>query len=146
VSTGLPYTVQSATNTLNIGATSRASYARAGNGSLPENQRSIQRWFNVASFSAPPPLQFGDVGRNTLRGPGTRQLDFSVFKNFRLREAPTPSLQVRGEAFNLTNRTQFNNPAATIGAPGAGTVTSAGSSATFQRLSREVQFALKLYF
>jgi Carboxypeptidase regulatory-like domain/TonB dependent receptor len=146
VYTGLPFTVQSATNTLNIGSSSRASYAGAGNGSLPENQRSIQHWFNVTAFSAPPALQFGDVGRNTLRGPGTTQLDFSAFKNFLLRERPTLRLQFRGEAFNLINRTQFNNPAATIGAPGAGTITSAGSSATFQRLSRQVQLAVKLYF
>ena len=144
--TGLPFTVQSATNTLNIGANSRASYAGAGDGNLPGGARSIQHWFNVASFSAPPLLQFGDVGRNTLRGPGTHQLDFSVFKNFRFREGSMPSLQVRGEAFNLTNTPQFNNPAATIGATGAGTVASSGSFSTFQRLSREVQLALKLYF
>jgi len=91
-------------------------------------------------------LRFGDVGRNTLRGPDTRQLDFSIFKNFLLREGSTPSLQIRAEAFNVTTRTQFNNPASTIGAPGAGTITSAGSTSTFQRLSREVQLALKLHF
>jgi hypothetical protein len=144
--TGLPFTVQSATNTLNIGSGSRASWIGPGNGGLPENQRSIQDWFNVAAFAPPSPLQFGNAGRNILRGPGTAQLDLSVFKNFRLKERSAAYLQIRAEAFNLTNRVQFNNPAATIGAPGAGTITSAGSPVTFQRLSREVQLALKLYF
>jgi hypothetical protein len=144
--TGLPFTVQSATNGLNIAASSRADYAGAGDGSLPESARTLQRWFNTASFSAPAPLHFGNVGRNTLAGPGTKQLDFSVFKNFVLKEGSARSLQFRAEAFNLTNTPQFNNPVSTIGAPGAGAIISAGSPNTFQRVSREVQVALKLYF
>jgi hypothetical protein len=144
--TGLPFSVQSATNTLNIGSGSRASFIGPGNGALPGDQQSIQRWFNVAAFAPPPPLQFGNAGRNILRGPGTAQLDLSIFKNYRLRDHSNAMLQIRAEVFNLTNRAQFNNPAATIGAPGAGTITSAGSPATLQRLSREVQLALKLYF
>jgi hypothetical protein len=138
--------VQSATNGLNIAASSRADYAGAGDGSLPESARTLQRWFNTASFSAPAPLHFGNVGRNTLAGPGTKQLDFSVFKNFVLKEGSARSLQFRAEAFNLTNTPQFNNPVSTIGAPGAGAIISAGSPNTFQRVSREVQVALKLYF
>jgi hypothetical protein len=146
LSTGIPFTVQSATNTLNIGAGSRASYAGVGDGRLLPPRRSLHQWFDVAAFSAPAPLQFGDVGRNTLTGPGTAQLDSSVFKNFFFKEGSTRALQFRAEAFNLTNRPQFNNPISTIGAPGAGAITSAGSPYTFQRLSREVQLALKAYF
>ena len=146
LSTGIPFTVQSATNTLNIGMGSRASYTGTGDGSLPAVQQNMNRWFDVAAFSAPPPLQFGDVGRNTLAGPGTRQLDFSVFKSFFFAERTSPTLQFRAEGFNLTNTPQFNNPLATIGAPGAGAITSAGSPYTFQRLSREVQLAVKVYF
>jgi hypothetical protein len=55
-------------------------------------------------------------------------------------------LQFRAETFNLTNTPQFNNPVSMIGAPGAGAIISAGSPNTFQRVSREVQLALKLYF
>jgi hypothetical protein len=137
--------VQSATNTLNTGGTSRAELIGPGNGSLPASQRTTQEWFDVAAFSGPPLLQYGDVGRNTLYGPGTKQLDFSTFKSFAFNEGKQ-SLQFRAEAFNLLNTPQLNNPSATIGAAGAGTIISAGSPFTFQRLSREVQFALKLYF
>lgn len=146
VYTGLPFTVQSAANSLNIASSSRLSYAGNGDGSLPESARTLYRWFNTADFSAPAPLQFGNVGRNTLAGPGTKQLDFSVFKNFAFQEGSARSLQFRAEAFNMTNTPQFNNPVATVGAPGAGAIISAGSPNTFQRVSREVQLALKLYF
>ncbi|MGD0617123.1 MAG: carboxypeptidase regulatory-like domain-containing protein [Bryobacteraceae bacterium] len=142
---GIPFSVQSATNTLNTGGTSRAELIGPGNGSLPASQRTTQEWFDVAAFSGPPLLQYGDVGRNTLYGPGTKQLDFSTFKSFAFNEGKQ-SLQFRAEAFNLLNTPQLNNPSATIGAAGAGTIISAGSPFTFQRLSREVQFALKLYF
>jgi hypothetical protein len=113
---------------------------------LPSGERSVQEWFNIAAFSTPPTLQFGDAARNSLQGPPTRQLDFSAFKNFALGEGSPRSLQFRAELFNIFNTPQFNNPGVTIGAPGAGAITSAGSPYTFQRLSREVQLALKLYF
>jgi hypothetical protein len=48
--------------------------------------------------------------------------------------------------FNLFNTPQFNNPAAAIGAAGVGSISSAGYKPTFQRTSRQVQFAMKFYF
>jgi hypothetical protein len=142
---GLPFTVYSATNTLNIGGTSHAQYAGTANGTLPSGKQSVAEWFNVAAFTTPGLLQWGNVGRNTLSGPPTRQLDASLFKNFKFGEGLT-NLQFRTEVFNLLNTPQFNNPAATIGAAGVGTITSSGSPYTLQRLSREIQFALKLSF
>ena len=142
---GLPFTVLSATNTLNVGATSHAQYAGASDGVLPSNRQSIAEWFNVAAFTTPGLLQWGNVGRNTLSGPPTRQLDASLFKNFKLGEG-SESLQFRAEVFNVFNTPQFNNPAATIGAAGVGTITSAGSPYTLQRLSREIQLAMKFSF
>jgi len=146
VYSGIPFSVTSATNTLNIGSGSRAELIGPGNGSLPSDERTVQRWFNTAAFSAPPPLQFGDAARNSLQGPATKQLDFSAFKNFNFGREGARSLQFRAEFFNFFNTPQFNNPVSTIGAPGAGAIVSAGSPYTFQRLSREVQFALKLIF
>jgi hypothetical protein len=143
---GIPFSVLAATNTLNIGSGSRAELIGPGNGSLPSGQRTVQHWFDVAAFGTPPTLQFGDAARNSLEGPDTKQLDFSAFKNFALSEDGVRSLQFRAEFFNIFNTPQFNNPVATIGAPGAGVITSAGSPYTFQRLSREIQLALKFYF
>jgi hypothetical protein len=141
---GLPFSVNSATNSLNIGSGTRADRLR--NGSLPVGERTIDRWFDTTAFTAPGPQLFGNGGRNILRGPGTKQLDFSVFKDFPFGAEGGRRLQFRTEFFNLTNTPQFNNPNSTVGAPGAGTIRSAGAPLTFQRTSRQIQLALKFYF
>jgi hypothetical protein len=143
---GLPFSAGSATNTLNNGQASRAQLVGPGNGSLPPDQRTIAAWFNVAAFTVPGVQQWGNVGRNTLTGPGTKLVDISVFKNFRFRPDGDRMLQFRAETFNVFNMPQFNNPAASIGAAGVGTITSSGAPYQFARLSREIQLALRLYF
>jgi hypothetical protein len=142
VYSGLPFSVGSATNTLNIGSGTRAN--RVCNGALANP--TIADWFNLSCFAAPGPQQWGNSGRNILQGPDTRSLDFSLFKNFALNASETRTLQFRAEAFNVFNVPLFNNPNATIGAPGAGTITSAGAPLTLQRTSREIQLALRLFF
>ena len=87
---------------------------------------------------------FGNSGRNILRGPGTKQIDLSLFKNFRMGEQRR--VEFRVEAFNALNTPQFNNPNASIGFSGVGRITSAGSPTVYQRTSRQVQLALKIYF
>jgi outer membrane receptor protein involved in Fe transport len=109
-------------------------------------------WFNPAAFSQPgqvtnakgtPLTKFGDLARRAGRGPGTNNLDFSVFRSFALRERV--NLQFRAEAFNLTNTPAFflpsaASPALTIGNASFGKLSS--SSAT----GRQLQFGLKLVF
>jgi hypothetical protein len=78
-----------------------------------------------------------------VRGPGSSNADFSLFKNFALGESF--QLQFRAEAFNLTNTPTFFLPGATsqaltTGNPNFGKLT--GSSAT----GRQLQFGLKLVF
>ncbi|MBI3684420.1 MAG: TonB-dependent receptor [Acidobacteria bacterium] len=140
--TGLPFTVSSATNTLNGSGGQRADRLR--NGVLPSDQRSIERWFDISAFAVPGQFIFGNAGRNILTGPNTTQLDVSVFKNFPIHERFR--LQFRSEFFNIANTPQFNTPAAGIGNPTAGRITVAGSKPTLQRTSRQIQFALKLYW
>ena len=53
------------------------------------------------AFSLPAPGVFGNSGRNTLRGPGLKDLDVSLSRNFTFAERF--KLQFRAEAFNLTN-------------------------------------------
>lgn len=142
VYSGLPFSVGSSTNTLNIGSGTRADRVCSGTLSSP----TISRWFDTSCFTPPGPQQWGTSGRNILRGPHTREFDFSLFKNFYFNHQETRSLQFRAEAFNLFNTPLFNNPDATIGSPGVGTVTTAGAPITLQRTSREIQLALKLSF
>ncbi|MBI1956340.1 MAG: hypothetical protein HYS38_08105 [Acidobacteria bacterium] len=113
-----------------------------GDPNLPSSDRTLQRWFNTAAFQQPAPGTYGNLSRNTMFGPGAWIFDFSVFKNFALRE--TMKLQFRAEAFNILNHPNFGTPAATVGSFGFGTI----SSTTFGDLgmSRNIQLALKLNF
>lgn len=141
--TGLPFTPVLQTSNLNTG-TGTQFPNRIGSGELPSSGRTIDRWFDASAFVALPPYTFGNSGRNILRGPGTKQIDLSAFKNFRFTESRR--LEFRAEAFNALNTPQFNNPNAAIGFSGVAKITSAGSPTVYQRTSRQIQLALKLYF
>jgi len=140
---GLPFTPTMQTNNLNTGTGSQFPN-RIASGALPSDERTIDRWFDASAFVAPGQYIFGNSGRNILYGPGTRQVDLSLFKNFVFNESRR--LEFRAEAFNVSNTPQFNNPNASIGFAGVARITTAGSPTVYQRTSRQVQLALKLYF
>lgn len=105
------------------------------------------QWFNPSAFLAPPANSgfYGNLGRNTLIGPGLATWDFSVFKTTELRERL--ALQFRAEIFNLLNRANFNTPnLITFTSSAAGTATSgtAGAITSTSTTSRQIQFGLKL--
>src|SRR5260370_38488947 len=79
--TGLPFTPVMQTSNLNTGTGSQFPN-RIGSGVIPSGERTIDRWFDASAFVAPPQFAFGNSGRNTLYGPGTKQLDLSLFKSF----------------------------------------------------------------
>ena len=150
---GLPFSVASGT-ALGDGLTTRAQLNPGlGNGSLPKGHRTLSQWFNTQAFAVPAAGTYGNSGRNILQGPGTKAVDFSLFKDTHLTESKV--LQLRAEAFNLANTPQFNNPAATVGtynpttqkwSNGFGTISSAAAESTFQRTERQIQFAAKITF
>ncbi|HEX5704421.1 MAG TPA: carboxypeptidase-like regulatory domain-containing protein [Pyrinomonadaceae bacterium] len=68
------------------------------------------QWFNTGCFQPNPtsgtvPNVVSNTGRGTIDGPPTQRVDFSVFKRFNFGERV--SLQLRGEAFNVFNHTNF---------------------------------------
>jgi hypothetical protein len=150
---GMPFSVASGTS-LGDGLSPRAQLLPGfGNGSLPASKRTLGQWFNTQAFAVPAAGTWGNSGRNILQGPGTKTVDFSLFKDTHLTESKV--LQLRAEAFNLANTPQFNNPAATVGtynpttklwSNGFGTISSAASESTFQRTERQIQFAAKINF
>jgi hypothetical protein len=143
-SDGLPFSVSSSGG-VGDGLTPRAQLLPGnGNSSLPSGQRKLTGWFNTAAFANPAAGTWGNSGRNILEGPGTKTVDFSVFKNTHLTEGKV--LQLRAEFFNLFNTPQFNNPAATVGSASFGTIASAGSDTSFQRTARQIQLAAKINF
>ncbi|MGC1300159.1 MAG: TonB-dependent receptor [Alloacidobacterium sp.] len=104
---------------------------------------SPSRWFNPSAFLQPPPNSgfYGNLGRDTLNGPGLGTWDFSAVKDTAIRERLT--LQFRAELFNLLNRANFNTPNLIVFTP-SGVSGTAGTISSTSTTSRQVQFALKL--
>jgi hypothetical protein len=142
-SAGAPFTPVMVSSLLNSGNAAQWPN-RIGSGQISDPN--IHAWFNTADFVSPGNYTYGNSGRNILFGPGTKQVDLSLFKDFPFNESATHRLQFRAEAFNVLNTPQFNNPNAQIGNTAAGTITSAGAPLLYQRTSRQMQLALKLYW
>jgi Carboxypeptidase regulatory-like domain/TonB-dependent Receptor Plug Domain len=100
-------------------------------------------WFNPAAFIAPAANSgfYGNLGRDTLIGPGLATWDFSLLKNIALRE--NTKLQFRTEIFNLLDRANFNSPNAVVFTP-SGVSPTAGLITSTATSSRQIQFGLKL--
>ena|SRR6516162_9910220 len=98
-----------------------------------------QKWFDTSCFVAQPPLTIGNSGRGILTAPGLTNWNFSVFKEFPLRERLR--LQFRAEFFNFLNHANFGYPNSSLGNPNFGVI-----SNTANNNPREIQFALKLLF
>ena len=129
-------------------------------------------FLNPAAFAIPQPGTFGNLERNSIHGPGFKQLDLVVSK--KLNTGKGSNVELRMEVFNLFNFTNFANPNGTLpnSLPGAGeTATQAnrvqpgqpfsatsGSAGTFGRVastvgttvglgtSRQIQFAFRVNF
>jgi hypothetical protein len=100
----------------------------------------LQQWFDTSAFAQPAPFTFGNASRTmpNVRVDGTREIDFSLFKNFPLAEGWR--IQFRAESFNLFNTPRFGFPGTTVGQGSFGVVSGQSNS------PRQVQFGLKLIF
>jgi hypothetical protein len=109
-------------------------------GSAVSQSRSamLNTYFAGYTFTTPPAsAPYGNVGRNSFRTPNFDQWDFSVDKNFRIRERA--KVQFRAEFFDLPNHTNF-------GIPNTQTTSAAFGTIRTSYPSRQGQFALKLIF
>ncbi len=152
--TGIPYTM-SGTSCHGVWSKCMPDYVYgfSGNGNqAPQGGRTPNQWFNTANYTVAASniatgfATGGNVGLESLTGPPTETMDFSIFKNFRLTERF--NVQFRGEALNLTNFAVLNTPDASLGDSklyggngNFGVITSsvAGSE-------RHIQFSLRLSF
>ena len=80
-------------------------------------------WFNTACFQQVPDTTgtFGNTGRNTVRGPGLKNIDLSVIKNTKFGGVNS---ELRLEVFNVFNLLQFSNPNGQLGNAAFGTISS----------------------
>jgi hypothetical protein len=93
-------------------------------------------WFDLAAYSVPAAGMQGTAGRNTIRGPGTQQVDFSISKRFPIGHA---RVEFRGELFNVLNHVNFGNPDTNISNTTAGVISTADDG-------RSMQFGFRFVF
>jgi hypothetical protein len=117
------------------GATNRPNVVGSTQG-----PKSLNEYFNTAAYAVAAPYTYGDAGRNSLRGPGYTDVDFSLFRNFTIHERYT--IQFRAESFNLFNHPNFGNPDGTFEDANFGKITSINGSSS----PREFQFAGRFTF
>jgi len=150
--TGVPFTPGFAGDSLGVGSTDPnvdipnvkrgpgcGSYVNAGN---------PNHYIRTQCFEVPNPIRLrGNLGRNTLTGPGLLNFDFSVVKNNYIKKVSDAfNVQFRTEFFNVFNRANFAPPldnrnifdAAGVAIANAGLITST------QTPSRQIQLALKV--
>ena len=96
-----------------------------------------ERFFNTAAFAAPAALTFGNAGRNILTGPGLASLDVAAVRTLRIADKAT--IDLRAEAFNLTNRANFDLPQSFSDQPTFGRIQVAAAA-------RQIQFGLRIGF
>ena len=137
ISSGFPRNVTVGTDRSNTGGGQDRPNATGQDVELPGGERTVQRWFNTGAFVMQPAGTFGDVGRNTVTGPGITSVDASIIRNFRIR---SNTLQFRLEAFNAVNHPIWNDPNTTLTNPNYGTIT------TTRKPMRELQLGLKFVF
>jgi hypothetical protein len=112
------------------------------------NPRNADQYIRIQCLAFPNPSnRRGNLGRNALIGPGLSKVDFSVFKNNRVKHISEDfNAQFRVEFFNILNHANFSSPTDNLeifdqtGNP----VSSAGLITSTQTTSRQIQFALKL--
>jgi len=162
---GLPFSMAQG-NIINTG-NAPVRPDRVADGKL-ENP-TVNQWFNPDAFQVvtcansalPERCHYGNSGNGVVEGPGFKNVDASLFKNFAITEGV--KLQFRGEFFNVFNTPQFNVPNRTLSTQGgflpqraangsitfptqAGVSGGVGSITTLIAPMRNIQFGLKLLF
>ncbi|HEY0347241.1 MAG TPA: carboxypeptidase regulatory-like domain-containing protein [Pyrinomonadaceae bacterium] len=138
---GFPFTISVFGDTANAGTLLGENPIRANYTGQPifgAGTHTAASWFNPAAFATPAAFTFGNVGRNTIYGPGRQTLDLALQREFSITEKI--KFQVRAEAFNALNHTNLGTPNRFVNTPQFGTITEAATP------PREIQLGARLSF
>ena len=141
VQSGFPFTISVFGDTANAGAIVGENPIRAnytGAAVFGAGTRTTSEWFNPAAFSTPAAYTFGNVGRNTVYGPGTQTMDLALVRSFALGERL--HMEFRAESFNALNHSNWDTPNRFVNTPQFGTITEASTP------GREFQLSARLSF
>jgi hypothetical protein len=141
IQTGYPLTISVFGDTANAGTALGENPIRANATGQPvftSGTRNPNEWFNTAAFAAPPAYTFGDVGRNSVFGPGMQSLDFALVRSFGITE--DVHFDLRGEVYNTLNKVNLDTPNRFVNTAGFGTITDAMDPARQIQLSARISF------
>ena len=135
---GAPFTVNLSTDNANNGTpvpSQRPNLVCNPNG----GPQTVQEWFNISCFQAPPLLAYGSAGRDIVFGPGINNFDVTFQKDFSIRE--NINMQFRADMFDFFNHPNFQQPNRIFTATSSnfGSISSANDP-------RIMQFSLRLAF
>ena len=105
--------------------------------------KTVEQWFDPSVYTVPGPGVFGNAKRNSLRGPGLKVADISVFKNLQFGRYVT---QFRIEAFNAFNWVNLGLPTSTIFNAGDVRNPTAGRINSTSTPARQIQLGVKFLF
>lgn len=135
---GTPFSIMSGLdNSLSGVYQDRADLVGNPHAPRPAGATRLTEYFNTAAFGPNAIGTFGNSPRNLLYGPGTENVDMSLFKTFPVKE--TWNIEFRAEVFNVFNHPNFGNPVNNLSSSQFGSILSAGSP-------RIIQLALRLTF
>jgi hypothetical protein len=145
LNSGTPFTVSDSTNvSLQANSPPISGFAASRPnvvGDPNAGPHTVDQWMLASSFQRLNPItkagQFGNAGRNIVRGPSYGSIDVSLVRHVAL--SSTVRLELRAESFNVTNHTNFGLPVADLNAATFGRILSAGAP-------RLMQFGAKLVF
>ena len=139
---GTPFTARvlgSAANNSGTGNSFSERPDQVGDPNLPRDQRTIARWFNTDAFALPAPGVFGNASRNTISGPGTAQVNFSVGRGIRFGPDNRRRFDLRWEVQNLFNHPNFSGIGTVVNSTNYGRVLGA-------RAMRSMDLSLRVSF
>ena len=106
--------------------------------------QTLDHWLDINAFARAPLGTWGTCGVGTARAPGYRNLDAALSKRFAA--GGQRYVELRAEAFNLTNKPNFRAPARDINSPNTfGRITQTLSTTTVST-ARQVELVLKFFF
>ena len=132
--TGLPFTPTASATSLNAAFNTQVANKVKAKAAKVGGIGTASTWFDTSAFAPVTTASFGNASRNSLRGPGDADLDLGLARTFNITEMF--HLELRGEAFNLTNTPNFAVPASNVSSSSFGHITSTFGSAADQRILR----------